>query len=94
MEFKFNNLQGEEFEVPLEVGNTVFVIGANGSGKSALVHKLFTANRENARRISAHRQTWFQSNAMDMSAATKKSTVENLYNQDALDEARWISSYE
>lgn len=90
MEFKFNNLGGEEVEVTLGVGDVVFIIGANGSGKSSLVHKLFTANRDHARRISAHRQTWFQSNTMDMTASAKKSTQQNMLNQDARTEARWM----
>lgn len=90
MQFKFPTIDGNQFDVPISPGEVVFVIGANGTGKSSLLHKIFTENRNHARRISAHRQTWFQSNTMDMTASAKKSTEKNLLTQDAQTEARWM----
>ena len=90
MQFRFPNLDGEQFDIPIGPGRVVFVIGANGTGKSSLMQRLFTQNSNEARRISAHRQTWLQSNAMDISAATKRAAEQNMLHHDARDEARWM----
>ena len=52
-------LNGQSLDFQMDVGQTVFVLGANGTGKSSLMYRLYAANRQKARRISAHRQTWF-----------------------------------
>ncbi len=93
MQFQFPDLQNNQVDVPIGAGQVVFVIGANGSGKSSLMHKIFADNRQIARRISAHRQTWFQSNAMDMTASAKKSTERNMSAQDAQAESRWMDHH-
>jgi ABC-type cobalamin/Fe3+-siderophores transport system ATPase subunit len=36
-------------------GSVLFVVGANGSGKSSLTLRLYQQNKKHARRISAHR---------------------------------------
>ena len=53
-------------EHTLETGEILFVLGANGSGKSGLISLLFNAHNQFAKRISAHRQTWFTSNTLDL----------------------------
>lgn len=58
--------------IPLTEGNALFVLGANGVGKSTLMYNLFTQNRNHAKRVLAHRQTWFKDNAMNMTASQKK----------------------
>ena len=54
-------------------GDRLFVVGANGSGKSALIQHLVSSNpNEKIRRISAHRQTWFQSESLDITAQGRR----------------------
>ena len=43
-------------EHALKIGDTLFVVGATGSGKSGLISLLFNAHHQSAKRISAHRQ--------------------------------------
>ncbi len=62
MKFSFTDLEGKEVGVPLAAGEVVYVVGANGSGKSALMHSLYVANEPQAERITAHRQIWLSSN--------------------------------
>ena len=71
----------------------MFVLGANGTGKSSLMQHLYTSNRGNARRISAHRQTWFQSNAITLSPEQKRQTESNMLQIDTQPQARWSDSY-
>ena len=73
----------------LNVGETIFILGANGVGKSSLMYHLFFAHHNFARRISAHRQTWFSSNTMNMTAENKRNTERNILNSDNTPQSRW-----
>ncbi|WP_086763725.1 ATP-binding cassette domain-containing protein [Nostoc sp. 106C] len=57
---------GEPLNLTVSVGENLFILGANGTGKSSLMQRLYTPHHANARWISAHRQNWFSSNAMDL----------------------------
>jgi ABC-type Mn2+/Zn2+ transport system ATPase subunit len=58
-EIEFENEAGETAKHILNIGQILFVLGANGTGKSSLVSRIFKKYHQNAKRISAHRQTWF-----------------------------------
>ena len=66
----------------LHVGETLFVLGANGTGKSSLMFRFNAQNRGHARKVSAHRQTWMQSDALDLTPSNKLQTEQNIRNQD------------
>ena len=85
--------KGATKKLPVCGGMVVFVIGANGSGKSILLQKLSADNRYHARRIKAHRQTWFPTNASDMSAMVKLSMDQQIAAQDVKEESRWLDHY-
>jgi ABC-type cobalamin/Fe3+-siderophores transport system ATPase subunit len=91
--FSFINMEGQQQHIPLSKGSTLFVLGANGTGKSALMQYLFALNQGNAKRISAHRQTWFSSNAMDFTSATKVSTETSINKFDRRSGSRWSDDY-
>ncbi|NEN24213.1 ATP-binding protein [Cryomorpha ignava] len=57
------------------------------------MHNLYASNRAHAKRILAHRQTWFTSNSMDLTAAKKKQTETNINNQDQQITSRWQDVY-
>ena len=51
--------------IEFEAGEQIFVVGANGSGKSALLQHLAASSGEGKiRRIFAHRQTWLRSGSL------------------------------
>ena len=52
----------------IESGQILFMVGPNGTGKSTLMHTFTTQNRGNVRRITAHRQVWFNSDSVDYKA--------------------------
>ena len=79
--------------VSAEAGHVIYVLGANGAGKSSLMLSLYQQNRERARRISAHRQTWFSSNSLNMSPHDRRATETNIRNIDSQVESRWKDSY-
>ena len=66
----------------ISVGETIFILGANGTGKSALMQRINTGHNQNVRRISAHRQTWFESNSLSVTAADRRNLENNINNWD------------
>ncbi|MDR7027074.1 AAA family ATPase [Rhizobium rosettiformans] len=84
---------GESLNFTAALGEVIFVLGANGTGKSSLLQRLYAAHHGRARRISAHRQTWFQSNAMTMSAHDKKNTESSISSADTSPQSRWMDNY-
>lgn len=84
---------GGNFTHTLSVGQILFLLGANGTGKSSLVGKFAAANYPNAKRISAHRQTWFTSNSLDMTPNSRNSLENSIKKHDRNDEARHKLDY-
>lgn len=80
-------------DIPLAEGKALFVLGANGVGKSTLMHSLFQQNYNHSKRILAHRRTWFTSNSMDMTASKKKQTEQNIKSTDSNINSRYVDSY-
>ena len=92
-EFTFPDTNGGSRKISVNNGETLFVVGANGSGKSSLMQRFFTQHQNNAKRISAHRQTWFTSNTLDFTPTSRKQIEQNLRNVDRKEEARWQDIY-
>lgn len=74
-------------DIPLLEGKALFVLGANGVGKSTLMHLLFEQNFNHSKRILAHRQTVLYSNAINMTATDKKKKQDSIKRND-----RYITS--
>lgn len=93
--YKFNlpTSNNGTINIPLIEGNTLFVLGANGVGKSTLMHNLFSQNSNHAKRILAHRQTWFTDNAMNMTASQKKQTENSIKSTNSQIYSRWKDDY-
>ena len=92
-EFNFPGADGVQQQIVINEGDTLFVVGANGSGKSSLMQRFFTQHQNNAKRISAHRQTWFTSNTLDFTPTSRKQTGANIKIADRQEAARWKDDY-
>ena len=84
---------GTSLDLTVSVGESLFILGANGTGKSSIMHHFYGAHHSNARRISAHRQTWFASNAITLSPEQRRSTESNIQGSDNSPQARWKDDY-
>lgn len=95
IKYKFNvpTSNNGNLNIPLNEGNALFVLGANGVGKSTLMHNLFQQNLNHSKRILAHRQTWFLDNAMNLTASQKKKTDGYILSQDRQITSRWKDDY-
>ena len=86
------NFEGNGESISLELchGHTIFIVGANGSGKSALITQLSkAATNIKTLRIAAHRQSWFESNSIDITARNRESLQRNITTRDRQDVSRW-----
>lgn len=88
MELTFNDFGGAECKIELKPGQQIYVLGANGTGKSALMHKAYVAN-PHSRRILAHRKTWFESNSSGLTASQRNQTVRQVHSQNNREDSRW-----
>ena len=86
-------MTGETLIVPITTGEILFVLGANGVGKSSLVTRLHRDHIGSSKRISAHRQTWFQSNTLDMTPSSRDSMEGNIRSQDSQERSRYHQEY-
>ena len=77
----------------LEAGEMLFVLGANGTGKSSLMFQFAQNNVGKTRRISAHRQTWMNTDALDMTPAIKLQTEQQIQNTDRKQQSRYRDDY-
>ena len=95
MPFKFTIPTGQPgpIEVDLHDGHALFLVGANGTGKSSLMHQLYIPNQNKARRISAHRQTWLESNSLAFSPAQRRQSEANVRGYDTDAQSRWRDAY-
>ena len=82
---------GEEpLPLPLENGNQLFVVGANGSGKSALLQYWISSDTEGKiSRISAHRRTWVESGGINLTPATRRRFHEDNRQLERRHDALW-----
>ena len=58
--------------VEIAEGKPLFVLGANGTGKSALMYHAYMQNKDNSLRITPHRQNSFRNNISSLSSQDRK----------------------
>lgn len=91
--FEISTSNNGKMQIPLTEGNALFVLGANGVGKSTLMYSLYQQNQSHTKRILAHRRTWFTSNSMDMTASQKMQTEQHIKNNDNQITSRYSDAY-
>ena len=85
---------GQQLQISLEDHDRLFIVGANGSGKSALIQHLVSSTPgKKIRRISAHRQTWFESGSINLTPQSRKQFDQNSTQHEMQDQSRWRDDY-
>lgn len=80
-------------KLAVEVGEMLFILGANGTGKSSLMQTFASGSEEKTRRITAHRQTWFRSGSPEFTGKQRANYEQNLFAHDRQPNARWMDDY-
>ncbi len=86
-------VDGTNLEISLNQGEILFILGANGTGKSGLMHKLYTGNQGKARRINANRQIWLNAQNIGISPGQRASHENYILNFDSQITSRWTDDY-
>ena len=79
-------------EIPV-LTSPLFIVGANGSGKSMLVQdivKVCHAEQVKYNRIAAHRQIWMQDSYVNMAPASRVSYNSQHRNEETKVRSRWL----
>ena len=86
---------GQSLPITLEDGDRLFMVGANGSGKSALIQHLVSSHRnDKIRRIAAHRQTAFHSDRPNFTHPDRGQFEKQIKKWDLQPDARWRGDYQ
>ena len=74
----------------LSPSSPIFIVGANGSGKSALIqHAVRSLGSNKVQRISAHRQTWMETGTINMTAQNRRQFRDQTHQQEPDDRYRY-----
>lgn len=92
-EFSIPKTAGQPVQFEFNTGEILFVLGANGTGKSSLMQRLNREHHQNARWISAHRQNWFASEAISLSPQQKRQTENSIRSTDTEPTSRWMDHH-
>ena len=84
---------GEPIVVELsQVENKLFMLGANGTGKSALLHHIYQQHSQQAHKVAAYRQTYLASGTLDMSGSQYRAATNNLRQWDSDYQSRYTET--
>jgi predicted ATPase len=72
-------------------GKPVFILGRNGTGKSALVHTLRAQIGERVVYLPGSRPTYFENESLSLTPASRRNLTNNLAGWDSSPDARWKS---
>lgn len=87
-------ISGDPLNLSLEKGDRLFVVGANGSGKSALIQWLVSQYpHENIERITAHRQTSLSSGTINYTPAQRKQFYGSYLKYNRRHSSRYLDDY-
>ncbi|WP_285425283.1 AAA family ATPase [Pseudomonas sp. efr-133-TYG-103a] len=76
-------------ELKLEAGRPVFILGRNGTGKSALIYKLAQGNVEKLIYMPGSRPNVFGGEGLSMTPVSRRELTTNLRYWDVVPEVRW-----
>lgn len=85
--------RGPALDIDLDFGQILFVLGANGTGKSGLLQRFYIANVAAGLRLSAHRQNWFEADTLAVTAAHRQQLSQSIQMWDRQPVARWSDGY-
>lgn len=85
----YPTFDGVIVEQSISSGQFLFMVGANGTGKSTLMHHYSNQNRGHIRRITAHRQVWFNSDSLEITPMGRQQTEQQISSSDRQAQSRW-----
>lgn len=79
----------EALDIELSSGDILFILGANGTGKSSLMYYFNSLQPSRTQWLSAHRQTWLESGEVSLAPRQVGEVERNFRSNNQSAEARW-----
>ena len=90
---RYPSIDNGQIDMSIKSGEILFVVGANGTGKSTIMHLFSKQNNGKTCRITAHRQVWFASNSVDLTPKGREQNKTNISSTDNQPASRWKDDY-
>ncbi|MCY4522292.1 MAG: AAA family ATPase [Caldilineaceae bacterium] len=91
MQLKIPRVSKDPLIISLGQGQQLYIVGANGTGKSALFqYWVSSVGNSQFKRIAAHRQTWLPSGNLTLTAQTRKQFETNRMHWETQEDSRWM----
>ena len=91
MQLTVPRISADPLLISLETSQQIYVVGTNGSGKSALFqHWASSLDASSVKRIAAHRQTWLSTGDLAFTAQSRKQFEQQRVQLDTRETARWM----
>lgn len=88
--FSFPTIDGSTVSLEVNNGDVIFVVGANGTGKSTLINKVFREHGDkDSVYILAHRKNSFDSDIIDFSNSDFKNAIDYVFNDSKNTQSRY-----
>jgi ATPase subunit of ABC transporter with duplicated ATPase domains len=78
--------------IDVRTGGVIFLLGANGAGKSSLIHRLKQPFGQQAVYMPGSRPSYFDNDSLSMTPSSRKQIKVNLFQQDSSPDTRWRSA--
>ncbi|WP_272663440.1 AAA family ATPase [Providencia sp. PROV134] len=93
--FSFPAIDGSSVSLEVNSGDVIFVVGANGTGKSTLLNKIYIEHGDKESvYILAHRKNSFDNDIIDFSNSDFKSAIDNVFRDSKQARSRYRVSYD
>lgn len=79
--------------IDLAEGEILFILGANGTGKSSLMQKFAQQNHRQMRKLAAHRHNLLSTNQVDLTPAAKVQVETNIIGEDSQPQGRYKDQF-
>lgn len=90
--WNISQMNGDQLRVDLILGQPLFIVGANGSGKSAMVQRLtseLSSEGIDIVRYTAHREPWIVEDPVLQNSAKQKEIIEKIKQKEIHRNFRW-----
>jgi ABC-type cobalamin/Fe3+-siderophores transport system ATPase subunit len=84
----------DPIQLILNKGEMLFVLGANGTGKSSVIQTIRSQFSGNTRRILAHRQNWLRSGMPELTGLQRNEYEQHVRTHDHSIDARWKDDFQ
>ncbi|ENW5051060.1 AAA family ATPase [Salmonella enterica] len=93
--FSFPAIDGSSVSLEINSGDVIFVVGANGTGKSTLLNKIYIEHGDKESiYILAHRKNSFDNDIIDFSNSDFKNAIDSVFHDSRNTKSRYRVSYD